>query len=232
MTQKAILYIIVATIGIRVLRLTVSFSFESCSLWLKKLTDFKVSQVDVTPIARSSRRFESSQLQIQIQLLEQVVPYFPLNLLPLEIILNIVKDSPLNEIKYLLALFKLPQTITYMIAGQRISRILSKFFTKLECKEFITVLKLAGAIVGGSSILSVVRPANWTPDDLDLVVTAEGQYLLFNFLQTAGYIWEDTHTGYVMDTTSIAFKYAKWTKGGRKIDVCTALCLEVADFIL
>lgn len=52
------------------------------------------------------------------------------------------------------------------VAHQRLQSILEKYFSNVD--KFKTVLKTSNALIGGSTVLHLCRPREWTPGDLDI----------------------------------------------------------------
>lgn len=70
-------------------------------------------------------------------------------------------------------------------SGRRLRSLVSRWFSNIP--EFVTALRISGGVLSGSAMLSVLRPGNWEPNDLDLVVLSSSQYALTSFLTEEGY---------------------------------------------
>lgn len=99
------------------------------------------------------------------------------------------------------------------------------------------MLRSTDSILAGSTVLSVLRPGPWTPDDLD-VVTCPAEYdVLQAHLVEQGYVEDEKMRRYPWNpfypeaARRRMYHYRRFFKGPRKIDVSVAL-IDVVDFVL
>ncbi|KAI9003317.1 hypothetical protein DFJ74DRAFT_434498 [Hyaloraphidium curvatum] len=136
--------------------------------------------------------------------------------------------------------------------SRRITRALAKYVP--DPKRFCDELRAHGAIVGGSTALSIVRPGKWAPGDLDVVVPKMTSKHFESYLECLGYeVFEEHTPSYFMDDDIYEdgpvqayierkiheagqFKHTKWrkkgTKGSATIDLCVPREMTATAFVL
>ena len=141
----------------------------------------------------------------------------------------------LKDVSALAASSKTMRTKLANHASMRVHRSLSPYFDDVElfCGELVA----SGALVGGSSALSILVPGSWTPSDLDIVVSQAYSPRMTEFLLAQGYTKvQSNKTFYQRDESSdrpeTVFTHVKFAKGTRSVDLCIATLVDAPDIHL
>ncbi|KAL8280047.1 hypothetical protein RQP46_007628 [Phenoliferia psychrophenolica] len=156
----------------------------------------------------------------------------PLGLLPSLPLDLITHDLNLFDIYHLGQAIPSLHPHTNGVASSRIRTVLHPYFDSLAA--FDKVLRQTGSIIGGSIILSILRPGNWRPGDIDVVVPDVGYAGLDRFLLKSGYALvpnEEPDEDYP-GGLRFQFRHRRYEKGTLSVDVCQVSHVSAVDFIL
>ncbi|KZT60990.1 hypothetical protein CALCODRAFT_73994 [Calocera cornea HHB12733] len=110
----------------------------------------------------------------------------------------------------------------------RLRAALARYFPG-AVDSFAAMLKKCGAVVGGSLVLSVLKPGTWTPSDLDIILPDHTCQSFEAFLTAKGYTTDPQQQiqhahDYAGTATAAAgrhkFRYVCYRHAEEKIDLC------------
>lgn len=163
-------------------------------------------------------------------------------------LLDVIRVLPLHVASYLdlVEVVSLSQTcyrlsrLAKFVAHYRLSTLCSPYFDNVD--KFFAFLQRSSMIIGGSAVLSIVRPGNWTPGDLDLVLNLTDYIALEEFLY-----FEDYSRNYTASQATdalplygaregIEYQWVRYTRNrnGRvqTLDLSVTKDLKPEDFVL
>lgn len=197
---------------------TISLDIEA--IWLVELLESQLgSSATIRFDIKSTQTFEFLKI-------------FPFEKLPTEVYMTIINSLSILDISNLCtAIPNLSNNLTEKVVKKRLEILLSPYFPSIS--EFITILDKTGAIIGGSGILHILKPGDWIPSDIDIIVPLLGEITLIKFLESLGYVKDlkKSILGYG-GRGQIGFKYHHFKNGSKRIDVCSTIYLTPGDFVL
>ncbi|KAL8291673.1 hypothetical protein RQP46_001931 [Phenoliferia psychrophenolica] len=157
---------------------------------------------------------------------------FPIDQLASEPLRQITSHLSLLDVQHLTqAIPKLRQELIGT-AASRMRCVLSPYFTDVE--HFAAALDSAGAIVGGSAALSVLCPGDWSPGDIDIIVSPLGFGTIGSYLTHEGYAHDlgASKANFYPNDIKLAFQYSQWTKGDKKVDLSVSFLHTPINFLM
>lgn len=105
--------------------------------------------------------------------------------LPAEVLFQIARRLDLGSLLEFRIAVGWNRSVVWDIFANRVRATLGGYFD--DVPGFAIIMEITGAIIGGSTVLSIIRMDNWVPHDLDIIITAEFYHLLDAFLTGKGY---------------------------------------------
>ncbi|KZT51870.1 hypothetical protein CALCODRAFT_512428 [Calocera cornea HHB12733] len=130
----------------------------------------------------------------------------------------------LRDIQHLAAASKTVAISPAYEVKHRLRTALSPYFPG-ALAELSGLLRKHRAIISGSTVLSILVPGPWKPNDLDIVLPETSAYAIEAFLGTHGYVRDPRRQrelldDYPIDNGPILWDYGCFKKEALKIDLC------------
>lgn len=161
----------------------------------------------------------------------ELIKAFPFEKLPTDVYMTIIDSLSLPDVSNLCSAIPTLSNISSEVARKRLEILLSPYFPSIS--DFVTILDKTGAIIGGSGILHVLKPGDWIPTDIDIIVPLLGEVTMIKFLESLDYCQDKKKSvlGYG-GRGQVGFKHHHFTKGNNRIDICSTVYLTPGDFVL
>ncbi|KZO94261.1 hypothetical protein CALVIDRAFT_228840 [Calocera viscosa TUFC12733] len=144
-----------------------------------------------------------------------------------DIVTQIVETGKLSlrDVQHLSATSKSVKVSLGEETEHRLRTALAPYFPA-ALVEIAAFLKEYRAVISGSTILSILVPGDWKPNDLDIVLSESSSAALENLLQSQGYVKDAERERQLPDAyptedgTPPTFRYGCFHKESLKIDLC------------